>query len=234
MLSALAPTRVRGPGDGFDADEDLIQLPLGIDIRGTHGCSRSRGWERREDPNIGLLVIDSTRRHPCRRRSRSRPRASITPTTGKNRRGHHRWPTFQRETLAPGWHWSTHVKPVASGESCQKYHVGIILSGRQRVAMEDRTEVELGPAMSASSSPATTRGVSATSPTCCSSSRRPSAKRRRRHERKGTRTSTGSWRRSGGRRRVGPSPAAAGADGPVHRPPPCSATVAGPNSEEPN
>jgi hypothetical protein len=102
MLSALAPTRVRGPGDGFDADEDLIQLPLGIDIRGTHGCSRSRGWERREDPNIGLLVIDSTRRHSCRRRSRSRPRASITPTTGKNRRGHHQWPDLPARNAGAG------------------------------------------------------------------------------------------------------------------------------------
>jgi hypothetical protein len=199
-------TAARAPGVGSGA-----KIP-------TSACSSStqRG---------GTHAEDARDRGPELRSPRRQGRIDAVTISG---------PTFQRETLAPGWHWSTHVKPVASGESCQKYHVGIILSGRQRVAMEDRTEVELGPAMSASSSPATTRGVSATSPTCCSSSRRPSAKRRRRHERKGTRTSTGSWRRSGGRRRVGPSPAAAGADGPVHRPPPCSATVAGPNSEEPN
>lgn len=35
--------------------------------------------------------------------------------------------------------------PVAGGESCQKRHVKIMLSGRQRVVMDDGTEVELGP-----------------------------------------------------------------------------------------
>lgn len=53
--------------------------------------------------------------------------------------------TFQRETLAPGWKWSTHVKPVVKTGSCEKYHVKIIISGRQRVRMDDGTEMELGP-----------------------------------------------------------------------------------------
>ncbi len=53
--------------------------------------------------------------------------------------------TFQRETLEPGWRWSQHVKPVAGTESCQKYHVKIILSGRQHVVMEDGTELVLEP-----------------------------------------------------------------------------------------
>ena len=53
--------------------------------------------------------------------------------------------TFQRETLEPGWRWSEHVKPVVGGESCQKYHVKIILSGRQRIVMEDGTEAVLEP-----------------------------------------------------------------------------------------
>lgn len=53
--------------------------------------------------------------------------------------------TFQRETLQPGWRWSQHVKPVAKTESCEKYHVKIILTGRQKVVMDDGTAVELGP-----------------------------------------------------------------------------------------
>ncbi len=53
--------------------------------------------------------------------------------------------TFYRETLEPGWQWSKHVKPVAGGESCQRFHVKIFLAGRQRVRMEDGTEMEFGP-----------------------------------------------------------------------------------------
>ncbi len=53
--------------------------------------------------------------------------------------------TFNRETLEPGWRWSTHVKPVVGGESCQRFHVKIFLSGRQRVRMDDGTEMEFGP-----------------------------------------------------------------------------------------
>lgn len=53
--------------------------------------------------------------------------------------------TFQRETLEPGWRWSKHVKPTIGGDSCQKYHVKFILSGRQHVVMEDGTELVLEP-----------------------------------------------------------------------------------------
>ncbi|MBI3287605.1 MAG: cupin domain-containing protein [Chloroflexi bacterium] len=53
--------------------------------------------------------------------------------------------TFQRETLEPGWRWSKHVKPVVGTESCQRYHVKFILSGRQHVVTEDGTELVLGP-----------------------------------------------------------------------------------------
>ena len=45
--------------------------------------------------------------------------------------------TVQRETLQPGWRWSDHVKPIVGGEHCQRYHVKYILSGRQRVVMQD-------------------------------------------------------------------------------------------------
>jgi hypothetical protein len=40
--------------------------------------------------------------------------------------------TFARETLEPGWRWSSHVKPTVGGESCQRRHVKIFVSGRQR------------------------------------------------------------------------------------------------------
>ncbi|MGH2704318.1 MAG: cupin domain-containing protein [Actinomycetota bacterium] len=52
---------------------------------------------------------------------------------------------FSRETLQPGWRWSEHVKPIAGTQSCQKYHVKYILSGRQRVVMEDGTDLVLEP-----------------------------------------------------------------------------------------
>lgn len=45
----------------------------------------------------------------------------------------------------PGWRWSEHVKPLAKTDSCQTAHRGYCLSGRLRVAMDDGTEVEIGP-----------------------------------------------------------------------------------------
>ena len=53
--------------------------------------------------------------------------------------------TLMRETLQPGWKWSEHVKPVAKTESCQKRHLKYIISGRQKIVMNDGTEVELVP-----------------------------------------------------------------------------------------
>lgn len=53
--------------------------------------------------------------------------------------------TVQKETLEPGWKWSEHVKPVVGGESCQKFHVKYIISGKQKVVMDDGTEMELVP-----------------------------------------------------------------------------------------
>ncbi len=50
-----------------------------------------------------------------------------------------------RETLEPGWRWSEHVKPRVGTESCRKYHVKYILSGRQHVVMDDGTELVLEP-----------------------------------------------------------------------------------------
>ncbi|MEK7453143.1 MAG: cupin domain-containing protein [Patescibacteria group bacterium] len=51
--------------------------------------------------------------------------------------------TLLRETLQPGWKWSEHVKPVVKTASCQKRHLKYIVSGRQKIVMDDGTEVEL-------------------------------------------------------------------------------------------
>jgi len=53
--------------------------------------------------------------------------------------------TVLRETLEPGWKWSEHVKPTVGGNSCQKFHVKYIISGKQRVVMNDGTEMDLVP-----------------------------------------------------------------------------------------
>ena len=53
--------------------------------------------------------------------------------------------TLLRETLQPGWKWSEHVKPNVKTDSCQKRHLKYIISGKQKVVMNDGTEVELVP-----------------------------------------------------------------------------------------
>ena len=50
-----------------------------------------------------------------------------------------------RATFEPGWKWSTHVKPIAGTASCQAPHLGYVISGRQKVVMDDGTELEFGP-----------------------------------------------------------------------------------------
>lgn len=50
-----------------------------------------------------------------------------------------------KATFEPGWRWSDHVKPIAGTESCQSAHLGYVVSGRQRVRMDDGSELEFGP-----------------------------------------------------------------------------------------
>jgi len=50
-----------------------------------------------------------------------------------------------RMTYEPGWRWSTDIKPIAGTDSCQFHHVGVTISGRLRVQMNDGTELEVGP-----------------------------------------------------------------------------------------
>lgn len=49
-----------------------------------------------------------------------------------------------RATFEPGWRWSEHVGPIMGTASCQMTHVGFVVSGRQRIRMDDGEEVELG------------------------------------------------------------------------------------------
>lgn len=50
-----------------------------------------------------------------------------------------------RATFEPGWKWSEHVKPMAGTETCQAPHLIYVISGRQKVVMDDGTELEIGP-----------------------------------------------------------------------------------------
>jgi mannose-6-phosphate isomerase-like protein (cupin superfamily) len=53
--------------------------------------------------------------------------------------------TIGRATFAPGWKWSTQMKPLVGTDSCQVAHTGIVLSGRFHVRMDDGREFDLGP-----------------------------------------------------------------------------------------
>ena len=53
--------------------------------------------------------------------------------------------TVSRETVQPGWRWTTHMKPRMGTELCETHHLGMVLSGRLRIRYRDGTEVEIGP-----------------------------------------------------------------------------------------
>jgi mannose-6-phosphate isomerase-like protein (cupin superfamily) len=53
--------------------------------------------------------------------------------------------TIGRATFQPGWKWSQCVKPIAKTDSCQTHHFGYVVSGRMKVVMNDKSEVEYGP-----------------------------------------------------------------------------------------
>jgi hypothetical protein len=46
-----------------------------------------------------------------------------------------------RLTFAPGWRWSTDVKPIAQTDSCQAPHFQYHLSGQLAIRMDDGTEM---------------------------------------------------------------------------------------------
>ena len=53
--------------------------------------------------------------------------------------------TVGRATYQPGWKWSEHVGPTAGTPRCEVDHVGLVLRGRARVAMNDGTNFLLAP-----------------------------------------------------------------------------------------
>jgi mannose-6-phosphate isomerase-like protein (cupin superfamily) len=53
--------------------------------------------------------------------------------------------TAQRITLPPGSSWSRDLKPYDETSSCQKTHVGILLSGKYKVVADDGSEEIWGP-----------------------------------------------------------------------------------------
>ncbi len=52
--------------------------------------------------------------------------------------------TVGRATYAPGWKWSEHVGPSVKAASCPVEHVGLVLSGRAAIRMDDGTEIVVG------------------------------------------------------------------------------------------
>jgi class 3 adenylate cyclase len=49
-----------------------------------------------------------------------------------------------RTVFQPGWHWATDVKPIAGTASCQYHHLGVCVSGRLGIRMDDGTTFEIG------------------------------------------------------------------------------------------
>ncbi len=53
--------------------------------------------------------------------------------------------TLARAEYAPGWRWSEHVGAELGERTCQVAHVGYVVSGRNRVQMDDGRVLDLGP-----------------------------------------------------------------------------------------
>jgi class 3 adenylate cyclase len=52
--------------------------------------------------------------------------------------------TVGRVVHEPGWSWSKHVKPLVGTEWCETQHLGLVLSGRLHVRLEDGSEHDYG------------------------------------------------------------------------------------------
>ncbi len=51
--------------------------------------------------------------------------------------------TIGRASYQPGWIWSQHVGKALGQRTCQVEHVGLVVSGRSRVVMDDGREFEM-------------------------------------------------------------------------------------------
>ena len=53
--------------------------------------------------------------------------------------------TVGRASYEPGWKWSLHVGKTTGAKSCVVEHVGLVVSGRAAVAMDDGRIIEMNP-----------------------------------------------------------------------------------------
>lgn len=53
--------------------------------------------------------------------------------------------TVGRASYEPGWKWSEHVGKASGTAFCQSEHLCLVVSGRNRVTMEDGTTLDVGP-----------------------------------------------------------------------------------------
>src|SRR3989337_3286308 len=53
--------------------------------------------------------------------------------------------TVGRAEYEPGWRWSEHVGAATGVRSCETAHLGLVLSGRNRIEMDDGRVLEVGP-----------------------------------------------------------------------------------------
>jgi class 3 adenylate cyclase len=51
--------------------------------------------------------------------------------------------TIGRATIQAGWRWSVQIQPIVGTPSCMVRHLGLALSGRFHVRMDDGTEIDL-------------------------------------------------------------------------------------------
>ena len=50
-----------------------------------------------------------------------------------------------RAEYQPGWRWSEHVGRALGQEMCETSHLGLVVSGRNRIEMTDGRSFEVGP-----------------------------------------------------------------------------------------
>jgi hypothetical protein len=52
--------------------------------------------------------------------------------------------TLTRSTMELGASWSKDIKPIVKNDRCDKQHIGVCISGRVNIRMDNGTEVEYG------------------------------------------------------------------------------------------
>jgi class 3 adenylate cyclase len=50
-----------------------------------------------------------------------------------------------RMIMHPGWHWTRDVQPIVGTERCLNHHLGYVVRGTLHVALEDGSELDIGP-----------------------------------------------------------------------------------------